>query len=179
MKQIEIIINNNSFFFNLNSENTTYDLKRMIENKFNISSENQRLIANGRQLKENDLVFNKIITFLGVTFKANTDDMRDSSSLSMIPALSKKGAKIRYFDPTGYKKEFSKLKNVQNFENIKDSVQNTDLVIIHTEWNEFKFIDFKKIVKKNNFKIYDMRNIYDPKRMKLNNIKYFAVGRSV
>ena len=55
---------------------------------------------------------NKIITFLGVTFKANTDDMRDSSSLVMIPAKEKKGAKIRYFDPTGYKNEFKNIKNV-------------------------------------------------------------------
>ena len=58
----------------------------------------------------NKKIKNKKITFLGVTFKANTDDMRDSSSLSMIPALAKKGAKIKYFDPTGYKKEFSKNK---------------------------------------------------------------------
>ena len=58
----------------------------------------------------NKKIRNKKITFLGVTFKANTDDMRDSSSLKMIPWLSKKGAIIRYFDPTGYKKEFKKLK---------------------------------------------------------------------
>ena len=57
----------------------------------------------------NNKVKNKKISFLGVTFKANTDDMRDSSSLIMIPALSKKGALIRYFDPTGYKKEFKGL----------------------------------------------------------------------
>ena len=55
---------------------------------------------------------NKKITFFGVTFKDNTDDMRDSSSLIMIPALSKKGAIIKYFDPTGYKKEFKKIRNV-------------------------------------------------------------------
>ena len=53
---------------------------------------------------------NKRITFLGVTFKANTDDMRDSSSLSMIPTLVKKGAKINYYDPTGEKKEFNNFK---------------------------------------------------------------------
>ena len=52
---------------------------------------------------------NKKITFLGVTFKANTDDMRDSTSLSMIPALQKKGAKITYYDPSGEKKEFCNL----------------------------------------------------------------------
>ena len=125
----------------------------------------------------NNKVKNKKITFLGVTFKANTDDMRDSSSLSMIPALSKKGAKIRYFDPTGYKKEFSKLKNVQNFENIKDSVQNTDLVIIHTEWNDFKSINFKNLVKGKKFIIYDMRNIYSPSKIKKQGFRYFSIGR--
>ena len=125
----------------------------------------------------NNKVKNKKITFLGVTFKANTDDMRDSSSLSMIPALSKKGAKIRYFDPTGYKKEFSKLKNVQNFENIKDSVQNTDLVIIHTEWNDFKSINFKNLVKGKKFTIYDMRNIYSPSKIRKQGFRYFSIGR--
>ena len=125
----------------------------------------------------NNKVKNKKITFLGVTFKANTDDMRDSSSLSMIPALSKKGAKIRYFDPTGYKKEFSKLKNFQNFENIKDSVQNTDLVIIHTEWNDFKSINFKNLVKGKKFIIYDMRNIYSPSKIRKQGFRYFSIGR--
>ena len=68
----------------------------------------------------NKRVRNKKISFLGVTFKANTDDMRDSSSLKMIPWLSKKGAIIKYFDPTGFKNEFSKLKNVSNKKTIKD-----------------------------------------------------------
>ena len=103
--------------------------------------------------------------------------MRDSSSLSMIPALSKKGAKIRYFDPTGHKKEFSKLKNVQNFENIKDSVQNTDLVIIHTDWNDFKSINFKNLVKGKKFIIYDMRNIYSPSKIRKQGFRYFSIGR--
>ena len=60
----------------------------------------------------NKKIKNKKILFLGVTFKANTDDMRDSSSLIMIPSLSKKGAIIKYYDPTGFKKEFAKIKNV-------------------------------------------------------------------
>jgi len=92
----------------------------------------------------NRKIKNKIITFLGVTFKANTDDMRDSSSLKMIPWLSKKGAIIKYFDPTGYKTEFMKFKNVINKTSIKDAVHGADLVIIHTEWNDFKSINFKK-----------------------------------
>ena len=125
----------------------------------------------------NNKVKNKKITFLGVTFKANTDDMRDSASLSMIPALSKKGAKIRYFDPTGYKKEFSKIKNVVNFDNIKDSVQNADLVIIHTEWNDFKSINFKNLIRGKKFIIYDMRNIYSPKKIRNQGFKYYSIGR--
>ena len=120
---------------------------------------------------------NKLITFLGVTFKANTDDMRESSSLKMIPFLSKKGAKINYFDPTGQKKELNKYKNVNFVSSIKKACFKSDLIIIHTEWNEFKSINFKNFIKKKNFIVYDMRNIYSPKKMKLEKIKYFGIGR--
>ena len=125
----------------------------------------------------NNKVKNKRITFLGVTFKANTDDMRDSSSLKMIPALSKKGAKINYFDPTGLKKEFSKVKNVSYIDNIRESVKGSDLVIIHTEWNDFKSINFKNLVKGKKFIIYDMRNIYSPIKIKKQGFEYYSIGR--
>ncbi len=125
----------------------------------------------------NNKIKNKKITFLGVTFKANTDDMRDSSSLKMIPALSKKGAKINYFDPTGFKKEFSKVKNVSYIDNIKESVQGSDLVIIHTEWNDFKSINFKNLARDKKFIIYDMRNIYSPTKFKNQGFKYYSIGR--
>ena len=125
----------------------------------------------------NKKIKNKKITFLGVTFKANTDDMRDSSSLTMIPALSKKGALIRYFDPTGYKKEFEKIKNVSYVSSIKKSLENSDLVIIHTEWNDFKSINFKNLVKGKKFIIYDMRNIYSSSKIKSQGFKYYSVGR--
>jgi UDPglucose 6-dehydrogenase len=119
---------------------------------------------------------NKKICFLGVTFKANTDDMRDSPSLSMIPSLIKKGAKINYYDPTGQKNNFKKLKNVNFSENINYAIREANLIIIHTEWNDFKSINFKKEVKSKNFKIFDMRNIYSPSKMKELKIKYFGVG---
>ena len=119
---------------------------------------------------------NKNICFLGVTFKANTDDMRDSSSLSMIPSLIKKGAKVNYFDPTGEKKAFNKLNNVTFSSNIGSAIKNSDLIIIHTEWNDFKAIDFNKIVKNKKFIIFDMRNIYSSTKMKALNIKYYGVG---
>jgi len=121
-------------------------------------------------------VKNKKICFLGVTFKANTDDMRDSSSLSMIPSLIKKGAKINYFDPTGEKNDFKKLKNVNFSENINSAIRDSNLIIIHTEWNDFKSINFKKEVKNKKFIIFDMRNIYSPAKMKELKIKYFGVG---
>ena len=103
--------------------------------------------------------------------------MRESSSLKMIPYLNKKGAKINYYDPTGKKVEFNKLKNVEFKNNIKDACRFSDLIIIHTEWNEFKLIDLKKMVKKKNFIVYDLRNIYSLNKMKKQNIKYFCIGK--
>jgi len=120
---------------------------------------------------------NKKITFLGVTFKANTDDMRESPCLKMIPYLNKMGAKIKYYDPTGKKTEFENLKNVIFNHNIRSACEFSDLIIIHTEWNEFKFLDLKKIVKKKNFIVYDMRNIYSAEKMQIQKIKYFSIGR--
>jgi UDPglucose 6-dehydrogenase len=125
----------------------------------------------------NNKIKNKKICFLGVTFKANTDDMRDSSSLEMIPFLSKKGAKIKYYDPTGFKKEFNKLKNVSFSNSINEAVKSSDLVILHTEWNDFKSINFKKLHPSKNLKIYDMRNIYSPLKIKSQGYKYFGIGR--
>ena len=119
----------------------------------------------------------KNITFLGVTFKANTDDMRGSSSLKMIPALHKKGAYIKYYDPTGEKNEFHNLKNAIFCDNLASACNKADLIIIHTEWDEFKAINFKNLVKKKNFFIYDMRNIIQNEKIKKNNKKYFGIGR--
>ena len=103
--------------------------------------------------------------------------MRDSSSLNMIPALSKKGAIIKYYDPTGFKNELSKNKNVTYENSIKKTIEGSDLVIIHTEWNDFKSINFKSLTQKKKFIIYDMRNIYSSEKMKEQGLKYFSVGR--
>ena len=120
---------------------------------------------------------NKRITFLGVTFKAGTDDMRESPSLKIIPALIRKGSIIQYYDPSGSKKELNKFKNVKYCSNIKEACKNTDLIIIHTEWNEFKQLNLNNIAKKKKFKIYDMRNLYSPSKMKKYKINYFSIGR--
>ena len=142
------------------------------------SNEKRKLLLTNKVVKIlNKNLKNKIITFLGVTFKPNTDDMREASSIPMMNFLSKKNCKIRYFDPSGKKKELNKIKNVQFYKNISSACFKSDLIIIHTEWNVFKLLNFKNLVKKKNFSIYDMRNIYSPAKMKKMKIKYFGVGR--
>jgi UDPglucose 6-dehydrogenase len=125
----------------------------------------------------NNKLKNKKITFLGVTFKPNTDDMREASSIPMINYLNKKNCKITYYDPSGKKYEFKNMKNVKYCDTVSSACLNADLIILHTEWNDFKLLNFKKLVKKNNFKVFDMRNLYSPSKMKKLNIKYFGVGR--
>ena len=120
---------------------------------------------------------NKKITFLGVTFKPNTNDMREASSIPMIRYLNKKKCNVTYYDPSGDKFEFKNLKNVKYSNSLVSACLNADLVILHTEWNDFKLLNFKRLVKKNNFKVFDMRNIYSPTKMKKLKIKYFSIGR--
>ena len=103
--------------------------------------------------------------------------MRDSSCLSMMPSLIKKGAKINYYDPTGEKTELNKFKNVFFSNNINSAIKDSDLIIIHTEWNDFKSINFTKYVKNKKFIIFDMRNIYSATKMNEQKIKYFGIGR--
>ena len=144
-----------------------------------INSNNKRKILLTKKVETilNRNLKNKIITFLGVTFKPNTDDMREASSIPMIKYLNKKSCKIRYYDPSGEKNEFKKMKNVKYCKNISSACFKTDLVILHTEWNDFKSLNFRKLVKKNNFKVYDMRNIYSKSKMRNSKINYFGIGR--
>ena len=144
-----------------------------------VASNNVRktlLLERVKSILNNNLK-NKKITFLGVTFKPNTDDMREASSIPMINYLNKKNCKINYYDPSGEKIEFKNLKNVKFSTSITSACLNADLIILHTEWNDFKLLNFKKLINKSNFKIFDMRNLYDPLKMKKLNIKYFGIGR--
>ena len=142
------------------------------------SNENRKKLLE-KKIKKilSNKIKNKKIAFLGVTFKANTDDMRESTSLIMIPFLLKKGAIINYYDPSGEKKEFSKYKKISFCKNISETCKNADLLIIHTDWEEFKALDFKKLSKGKKFKIFDMRNLYSYKKMKKIRFSYFSIGR--
>tara|TARA_B100002052_G_scaffold100754_1_gene93026 strand:+ start:787 stop:2073 length:1287 start_codon:yes stop_codon:yes gene_type:complete len=142
------------------------------------SNHNRKMLLTKKVSKIlNNKLKNKKITVLGVTFKANTDDMRESSALVLIPYLIKKGAKVTYYDPSGYKSDFKKNKNLKFEKTLIKACLGADLIIINTEWDEFKSIDFRKVVKKSNFKIYDMRNLYNPSELKKRNLKYYSIGR--
>ena len=118
--------------------------------------------------KLSDLVdgdFNgKKIAILGATFKPDTDDMRDAPSLTIVPALVGGGAKVRICDPQGEKEGAALLPGATWFENPYQAVQGCDLLVLLTEWNEFRALDLKRVVKKMSTPhLADLRNVYDIK----------------
>ncbi|WP_028955488.1 UDP-glucose/GDP-mannose dehydrogenase family protein [Sulfitobacter sp. 20_GPM-1509m] len=121
----------------------------------------------------------KIIAVLGVTFKPNTDDMRDSPSLTIVPALVGGGAKVRVVDPQGRREGEALLPGVNWFEDAYKATQNADAVVILTEWNEFRALDLKRIVKRMATPVMaDLRNIYSQKDAKRAGfVAYTSVGR--
>ena len=124
----------------------------------------------------------KTISVLGLTFKPNTDDMRDSPSLDIIPALIKQNYEVRVFDPEGMeeaKKSLIKYKSkIIWCKNAYEAALNADVLVILTEWNEFRALDLKKLKKllKRNV-IVDLRNIYNPIEIRENGFEYYSVGR--
>ena len=94
----------------------------------------------------------------------------------MIPDLQKKGAIISYFDPTGQKKEFNKFKKVTYYNSINKACKNVELIIIHTEWNDFKSLNLNRLSKFKNVSIFDMRNILSQDRINKSKIKYYSIG---
>ncbi len=153
----------------------------IVNSVINFNEKRKKDIENNIYKILHNKIKNKIICFLGVTFKANTDDLRDSSAINLIFKFIKKGAKINYYEPTGSKEVLDKHKNVKYFDDLYLAVKKVDLIIIHTEWDEFKNLNFSKI-KNNNKKviIYDLRNLYDNETfINKNNITYYSIGRTV
>lgn len=122
---------------------------------------------------------NKKIAIWGLSFKPNTDDIREAPAVYIIKDLLKEGYKINVYDPEA----MDKIKDLFGsaltyFDNPYDAVENQSLLVILTEWNEFKQIDLKKINKlMSESVIIDGRNIYDPKNLKKLGFKYFSIGR--
>lgn len=123
----------------------------------------------------------KKIAVLGLTFKPETDDMRDSPSLSIIPPLIDKGAIITAHDPIGLEEAKSVLPDSVIFsESIEETINGCDAVVLMTEWNQYRGLNLKDLKNKMKGNIFiDLRNIYDPKIMKSNGFKYYSVGRKI
>jgi len=121
----------------------------------------------------------KTIAVLGVTFKPNTDDMRDAPSLTIVPALVGGGAKVRVVDPQGRAEGEALLPGVNWVDDAYKAVQNADAVVILTEWNEFRALDLKRIANRMATpRMADLRNIYSEKDARRAGFEeYIAVGR--
>ena len=127
----------------------------------------------------NGSVNGKTIAVLGVTFKPNTDDMRDAPALTIIPALVGGGAKVRVCDPQGRHEGEGLLPGVHWVEDAYKAAHNADLVVILTEWNEFRALDLKRMAKKMAVPhMADLRNIYSQKDAKKAGFSaYSSIGR--
>jgi len=127
-----------------------------------------------------DGTFNgKIIAVLGVTFKPNTDDMRDAPSLTIVPALIGGGAKVRVVDPQGQHEGMDLLPGVNWVDDAYKAVQNADAVVLLTEWNEFRALDLFRMAKRMaSPRMADLRNIYSEKDANRAGFEqYVAIGR--
>ncbi len=123
-------------------------------------------------------VRDKTIAVLGVTFKPNTDDMRDAPSLVIVPLLQEKGATIRAYDPQGKKHGEPLLPGVIWCKGTLEALEGVDGLVVLTEWNEFRALDLKKAkAKMTGDVIVDLRNIFDPAVAKAAGFTYRGVGR--
>jgi len=124
-------------------------------------------------------VEDKVLTILGITFKPNTDDLRDAPSLLIVPALVKLGAKVRIVDPKGRDEGLSIFKNAEWFDDVYDAAVDSSMIIILTEWNEFRALDLNRIAHSmRNAAMADLRNIYSAQKVFSEGfIAYDSVGQ--
>ena len=121
----------------------------------------------------------KTIAILGVTFKPNTDDMRDAPSLVIVPMLQERGATVRAFDPQGHKHGVEMLPNVVWCDSALDAVQGADVLAILTEWNEFRAIDLAEMRRRmSGNAIVDLRNVVSPSAARDAGFTYSGIGRA-
>ncbi len=148
------------------------------------SNKNRKKNMYKRILNALDDCKRKKISILGLTFKPNTDDMRDSPSLDLVPELIKNKCFLKLFDPEGMNEAkiiFKKLsKNIEWCNDSYDACKKSDALVILTEWNQFRALDLKKIKKLLNRPIIiDLRNIYNPEEVKNIGFEYYSLGRNL
>jgi len=120
----------------------------------------------------------KVVGILGLSFKPNTDDVREAPALEIIHLLQNEGAEIRAYDPAAMKNAAKILRNVAFCKDPYSVAEGADALVLVTEWNEFKHLDFQRIVGLMRQPIFiDGRNIYDPKTMQSLGFIYYGIGR--
>jgi len=151
---------------------------RIVETVVDVNDKRKKSLVNKVKKVFGDKLTGRKIAILGLTFKPNTDDMRDSPSLELVPSLVADGAEVRAFDPKGMDEAKTLMAGVLWAENIYDAIRGSEMVIILTEWNEFRALDLKR-VKKEMLKpiMLDLRNIYDPNEMANAGFQYYSIGR--
>ncbi|WP_299616626.1 UDP-glucose/GDP-mannose dehydrogenase family protein [Pelagibius sp.] len=151
---------------------------RIVETVADINDKRKKAMA-GRVIEAcGGCVEGKTVAVLGLTFKPNTDDMREAPSLEVVPALQAAGAVVRAFDPEGMEQASPLLANVQWCQNAYEAMTDADAVVILTEWNEFRALNLDRVkaVMKAPVMI-DLRNIYKPGDMLAAGFDYSSVGR--
>jgi UDPglucose 6-dehydrogenase len=119
------------------------------------------------------------VAILGLAFKPETDDMRDSPTIPIIKGLQSRGASVRAYDPQAMENARSMFKDVEYCSDAYTTAQGADALVLATEWNEFRALNFERI--KNALRqatIVDLRNIYDPQRITALGFRYISVGRA-
>lgn len=151
---------------------------RIIETVVDINDKRKKAMATRVVAACGGSVKGKTVAVLGLTFKPNTDDMRDSPSLDILPALQEAGAKIVAYDPEGMHEAKSMLPGVELAKDAYSAMEGADCALIITEWNEFRALQLdrvKKLLKKP--VIVDLRNCYAPADMKAAGFEYTSIGR--
>ncbi len=121
----------------------------------------------------------KTLGVLGLTFKPETDDMRDAPALAILPALLEKGARIRAHDPQGIDEARKLLPaSIEYFDDIYETIEGADAVILLTEWNAYRGLDLERVLESMRGRVFvDLRNVYEPRRMREAGFEYACVGR--
>jgi UDPglucose 6-dehydrogenase len=151
---------------------------RLVETLVDVNDKRKKSMANKVIQACDGDVSGKTIAMLGLTFKPNTDDMRDAPSLDIIPALQEAGARIKAFDPAGTVEAEQHFENVEFTSGPYFCVEGADALVIITEWNEFRALDLKRL--RDEMKapvLVDLRNIYRPDEMAEAGFKYSSIGR--
>ncbi len=121
----------------------------------------------------------KTIAILGLTFKPETDDMRDAPAATILPALLEKGAKIKAHDPKGMEEAKHYLPSgIEYVQNAYEAAAGADCVVLMTEWNQYRALNLEKMKESMNAPVFvDLRNVYEPQKMRELGFKYMGVGR--